>query len=437
MSVPQQKYDIAIIGAGACGMTAAITAARRGASVCLIEGGARVGTKILKTGNGKCNLSHAPIEGDEYRGSDSKRVAGFLNRFGVDETLEFFKSIGLITREKDGYIYPYSEMASSVLDVLRFAVAASGAEVICSAKATAISGSDGDYAVLCKIDPDGNGNSKSAKSEIHAKKVILCTGGCADPVSGSDGSGIRIAENLGLNVLKPLPALVKVKAANSKDMAVCAGVRSKGVVSVYVGNGASDIASGANPVSYDRGEIQFTKDGLSGIPVFNVSRYISRALDEGDSVRIRLDLCPEMNEDELAFFITDHIRNGYGNAGISIDEALSGIQNKKLNTYILKTIGVKPSAPAADIGRDEISRYAHALKALDFNIENTYGFEQAQVTSGGVDLNEVDDNLQAVRYPGMYLAGELLDVDGPCGGYNLQWAWTSGYIAGNSAASDL
>ena len=433
MSVPHRKYDIAVIGAGACGMTAAITAARQGASVCLIEGGARVGSKILKTGNGRCNLSHAPIDGTEYGGSGGERISGFLERFGVDETLDFFRSAGLITREKDGYIYPYSEMASSVLDVLRFAVNETGTDVICSAKAVDIARSDDGYTIHCESDPDGKG--KPVKSAFHADKVILCTGGCADPATGSDGSGIRIAKKLGLNVIKPLPALVKVAVVNSKDMAVCAGVRSKGVVSVYAETAAPGCTFDEDPAASDRGEIQFTKDGLSGIPVFNVSRYISRVLDESKRVKVKLDLCPEMSADELASFINGHILNGCGSGGISIEEALAGVINKKISTYILKTVGIRPSTSVRDISREQVEKYACAAKKLEFDIDYVYGFEQAQVTSGGVDMREVDDNLQSVRYPGLYLAGELLDVDGPCGGYNLQWAWTSGYIAGKSAAA--
>ena len=433
MSASHRKYDIAVIGAGACGMTAAIAASRQGANVCLIESGSRVGTKILKTGNGRCNLSHTPIEGSEYRGSGDGRIGTFLKTFGVDETLEFFGSIGLITREKDGYIYPYSEMASSVLDVLRFAVKDSGADVLCSVKVTDIIRSDDGYNLQCESDPDEKG--KTVKSAYHASKVILCTGGCADPATGSDGSGIRIAQKLGLKVVKPLPALVKVTVLNSRDLAVCAGVRCKGIVSVYMGDGGSDMSSGTEAVASDRGEIQFTKDGLSGIPIFNVSRYISRALDGSVRVRVKLDLCPEMSADELVSFIMGYIRNGCSAGDISTEEALAGIMNKKINTYILKSTGIRPSTPVRDIGRDRIVKYADAVKMLEFDINGTYGFEQAQVTSGGVDMCEVDDNLQSVKYPGLYLAGELLDVDGPCGGYNLQWAWTSGYLAGKSAAA--
>ncbi len=400
------QYDIAVIGAGASGLTAAVAAARKGRKVCLIESNQRVGRKILETGNGRCNLSHKPIDGTEYRGSGTDRLPGFLKRFGVDETLDFFRSIGLMTREREGYVYPYSETASSVLDVLRFSVEDAGTVVYTDRRVRSI---------VCRDDgfeADG----------IRARKLILATGGSADPASGSDGNGFKLARELGLSIIKPLPALVKVCTGDPKEMAVTAGVRAKGNVMI--------VSSGC--IASDSGEIQFTKDGLSGIPVFNVSRYISRALEDGQHVRLILDLMPEAGIKDIEYYVSD-MRGGGAGSSRTVEEALSGLIHKKINAFICKRIGITAGTPVENMTPDVISRYASAVKALEYDIVSTYGFDQAQVTCGGVDFDEVDDDLQSIRIPGLYLSGEILDIDGPCGGYNLQWAWTSGYIAGSSA----
>ncbi len=406
MAVSHTKYDIAVIGAGASGMVAAIVSARTGASVCLIEANPRVGRKILETGNGRCNLSHTPIDGSEYRGSGAGRITGFLERFGTDETLRIFRDLGLLTRERDGYIYPYSETASAVLDVLRFAVADAGIELYTGKHADKIVRGDGWFDIC----------------GIHADKVILSAGGAADPASGSDGSGYKLAADLGLKTVRPLPALVKVRVRDQKEMSVTAGVRAKGVVSAMT----------TECMAYDRGEIQFTRDGLSGIPVFNVSRYISCAIEEGLDVRLVLNLMPDMSITDIEEYVSG-LTAGEGARRRSIDEALAGVLHKKINTYVCKRLGININDPAGNMTREMISGYAGLIKALEYDIESVHGFENAQVTAGGVDFDEVDDDLQSIKVPGLYLTGEIMDIDGPCGGYNLQWAWTSGYIAGNAA----
>lgn len=410
MDATHSQYEIAVIGAGASGMVAAIFAARTHTSVCLIESNSRVGRKILETGNGRCNLSHTSIDGTEYRGGGADRIGAYLERFGVSETIDFFKSIGLLTRERDGYIYPYSETASAVLDVLRFAVEEAGVDVYTDRKLRRIMRC-GDCFEL-----DG----------IRAKRVILCAGGSADPASGSDGSGMGIARDLGLKIIEPLPALVKVRTSDQKSTSITAGVRAKGNVSVLIDG--KHIAS-------DTGEIQFTKDGLSGIPVFNVSRYISRAIADGHRVGMILDLMPEMSLSDITEYLSTLMEKQNVRTQ-NIEEVLSGILHKKLNACICKRMGISPGASSSELTPELIAQYASLVKALGYEIDSVYGFEQAQVTCGGVDFSEVDDNLQSIRIPGLYLAGEILDIDGPCGGYNLQWAWTSGYIAGISASTE-
>ncbi len=405
------QYDIAVTGGGASGMIAAVCAALNGKRVCIIEKNDRAGKKILKTGNGRCNLTHDPLDAGAYRGSGADRVCEYLDRFGVDDTLLFFKNIGLLTRNREGYVYPYSETASAVLDVLRFAVRDAGVHLITCTTVKHISRAQNGYLIECKKTADGRDEAVN----IIASRVIMTTGGSADPVSGSDGSGYTIAQKLGLKVQKPLPALVKVKVSDDHIQAL-AGVRAKG--RVYIENtGISDL-----------GEIQFTKDGLSGIPVFNISRYISKMLDEGSKVKLRLDLMPDMAPDDLFFFMNS-IRSHE-----TAEEMMSGVIHKKINAYIFKRLGAGIGMSTDLLDDVLIHSYSKLVKGLSFDISSTGTFEEAQVTAGGVDFAEVDADLQCIRYPGLYLAGEILDIDGPCGGYNLQWAWTSGYIAGQCAS---
>ncbi len=417
------QYDIAVTGGGASGMMAAVCAALNGARVCILEKNDRAGKKILKTGNGRCNLTHDPLDADSYRGSGAARVKEYLDRFGTSDTLEFFKKLGLLTRNRDGYVYPYSETASAVLDVLRFAVRDAGVDLITSTEAAHVVPAGKGFLIKCRQTGE---DGKIRNIDISASKVILSAGGCADPVSGSDGSGFAIARELGLKVIKPLPALVKVRvsddaaggATGDARIQSLAGVRAKGVVSID----GTDIS--------DAGEIQFTKDGLSGIPVFNISRYISRMLDEGGRVTVKLDLMPEMGTDELVSFISSLKCN------TTAEEMFGGVIHKKINAYIFKRLGASAGMSADLVDPALIQSYSKLIKELDFDVSSTGTFEEAQVTAGGVDFAEVDPDLQCIDYPGLYLTGEILDTDGPCGGYNLQWAWTSGYIAGQSAWAD-
>ncbi len=433
-------YDICVIGAGASGMMAALAGAMSGAKVCLLEAKDRVGTKILKTGNGRCNLSHSPISGDEYAGTGATYLSGYLDRFGVSDTLDFFKHIGLFTREKDGYIYPYSENASAVLDVLRFSVRDYGVRVYTGHYVKSIEKDGKGFSVICNVRDDaddkdkrpGSGrdrkipeSAKVSQQIMTARNVILSTGGAADPSSGSDGNGFKLARKLGLHVIKPLPSLVKV-IADDKDMAILSGVRAKGKVWIIPDD----------PISIDMicdmGEIQFTKDGLSGIPVFNISRHVSVMLDKGLEVVLSVDLMPDMEDSEIKKHLVSLSEND--RSDMSIEELMSGVINKKIASYIFKKTGVNPNTQVSEIPDKKTDIIIRLLKDMRFNISTTYGFDQAQVTCGGVDFSEVGDDLQCIRIPGLYLTGELLDIDGRCGGYNLQWAWTSGYIAGHHAA---
>ena len=410
------KTDICIIGAGASGMTAAIAAAEAGAEVCLIESGDRGGRKILKTGNGKCNLSHTPTTSEAYHGSGRQRIDSFLGSFGTNETKAFFERLGLITRERDGYVYPYSEQASVVLDVLRYNIGSERIRLMTEIRADMIRPERNCFCI-------GN--------DIKARRVILAAGGMASPETGSDGSGLKIAADLGLRIVEPFPALTKL-TVREKSIVSLFGVRAKGKLTVYL--------SGVGAILSDRGEIQFTKDSISGIPVFNISGEVIRAMEQGCKAKAVIDLIPEYDESELCDRLNERITSPGSRSlirNMNAEQLFTGLVHKKLCLYAMDRAGIRPSDKADTLEPEMLHRFIYELKNLTFNISSYYGYEQAQVMSGGVHFDEVDDDLRCVRIPGLYLAGELLDIDGICGGYNLQWAWTSGYIAGKRAAESL
>ena len=425
------KIRVAVTGGGASGMTAAIGAARAGAEVYLIEGNDRVGKKPLSTGNGKCNFTNRNVE----KIAESGRRAGglqpvgtgldcevlpvpipdmpcfhsgdpsfpgqVLKRFGYRETIDFFKGLGVVPKEKNGYVYPAGGQASAVLDLLRLELERLGVKVICSTriknvriKASDVSGISG--FVLEGTGPEGKPFSLSAD------RVILACGGKAAPATGSDGSGYALAEKLGHSVTPLSPALVQLRCQEDFYKRL-SGIRTEGTVRLYVDG---------KPKAEDRGELQLTAYGISGIPVFQVSRFAGLALPEGRNVTAELDLMPSMSRKELETYFRTFSPERYG-----------GLLNKKLLALLLKRYGTKPEDLAAGV------------KGFRTRIKAVNPFENAQVTAGGVDTRQIDPATMMSRIiPGLYFAGELADVDGMCGGYNLQWAWSSGYLAGSSAA---
>lgn len=417
MTVRQTKYhDIAIIGGGASGLIAALYADRDGRDVCIIESGERVGKKILSTGNGKCNLSHSNITAEAYHGSGKKNIEYYLKQYDVNDTLDFFKSIGLVTRERDGYIYPYSEQASAVLDVLRFSLQQTDIKIYNN----------------CMVDSFDHTNNMSL-FEIHTscgnimtKRIILCTGGYAAPNTGSNGKMISYMKSCGEKVVDPTPALVKLKS----DSDICNslnGVRAKGSILVYCNDQQTSIR--------EYGEIQFTKDGLSGIPIFNISSQIGYFIKEKKNVSVELNMIPDLDEKELVETMENRILTS--RECLTSDDIFTGVVNKKISQSVMKLCGIKASMPAKELSKKQIINFFKTLKSFRFHITDTYGYDSAQVTAGGISFEAVDKNLQSKGLPGVYYAGEILDIDGICGGYNLQWAWTSGAIAGQNAAKSI
>lgn len=371
-------------------MAAAIAAARSGASVVIAEGGARVGKKLLSTGNGRCNLTHVSPAVDAYNG-DVDFVADVLGELGATGAFTFFKSLGLLLHsDREGRVYPYSNSATTVLDALRRELDRLGVEIVCGFKVKSVAVRDGAFTV---VSADG--------AKLDAAKVIFAAGGAAAPSSGSDGSGFALLEALGIKRTALRPALTGIRCGGTARFK---GVRAKARASLV--RSGEEIAAAA-------GEVQFSDTGLSGICVFDISRFAQK----GDEVYI--DLLPDYSE-ELA---ADVLAELDGGRKLPAAELLCGVFNRRLAEFA-----------AAQARGSGFAALAKSAKSLRFKVDGVMPFANAQVTAGGVPANEVGRDLQSVRVPGVYIAGELLDVDGLCGGYNLHWAWCSGIRAGASAA---
>lgn len=412
-----KEKKVLIIGAGASGMTAAIFAARQGAKVSLIEHKDRVGKKILSTGNGKCNLSNRHMEASCYRSS----VPGFpmevIRQFPVEATLDFFRQLGIVMKDRNGYLYPWSGQASAVLEVLRSELLECGVEVKTGCEVQIIR-------TPLESKRDGLGpvyRLETSCGVLSGDALILATGSKAAPATGSDGSGYLLARNLGHRIIKPLPALVQLRCKEGFYKQI-SGVRTEARVS---------IVSGGQTLAEDTGELQLTDYGISGIPVFQVSRYAVRALDAGKKVTAILDFSPDMEKKETITLL--QARKSLA-GGRSMEEFFTGWQHKKLAQLFLKQAGVLGNRPIGSLTEKEIHTLAALLKAFQTEVTASNSFEQAQICCGGVDVREINPvTLESKKQKGLYLIGELLDVDGICGGYNLQWAWSTGAIAGTHA----
>lgn len=393
--------NIVIIGAGAAGMTAAIAASSNKNKIVLLEHDDRVGKKILATGNGKCNLTNENMSSDKFRCTDKNVVERVIKKFGYSETISFFKDLGLIFKNRDGYIYPYSGQASSVLDVLRMKCDSLGVKTMTKIKPLHIKQDKAGFVVKCKCD--------KGEIDIKADKLIIATGSPASNLPGADSSGYELVKELGYKVKKVLPALTGLKCQENfcKSMS---GVRCDGRVSLYINN---------ELIAEDTGEIQFTDYGISGIPVFQVSRYASIGLNNGDKVTAKVDFIPHLSYKELKEIFKNKVDKCPKK---NIEEQFVGVLNKKIAGVLIKRYG------------NNIDSIIKGIKNFNYTIKGTNPFEQSQIATGGIDVSQIDfETMESKKHKNLYFAGEIIDVDGICGGYNLQWAWSTGYIAGRNA----
>ena len=405
------KKQIGVIGGGAAGMMAAITAAREGAKVTIFERNDRVGKKILQTGNGKCNLGNRALSVECYHGTDLQWIGKALERFDTEDTIRFFQSIGLMVKEKNGYLYPVCEQAAAVLDVLRYELQALGVEIVFSCKITKVERMDSGKLLVS----DG-------EKEWMLDAVIVTCGGKAAPATGSDGSGFKIAKKLGHTCTLTVPALVQLRCQETDILKGIAGVRTDSEIGILCDG---------EEICRERGELQLTDYGISGIPVFQLSSSVNYRLRERRECVAQIDFLPELSEEEyLKLQESRKLLLGDRTA----EEFFTGILHKKLTSALLKLAGIRLATPMREIPEEKIHNFYLLCRNFRLHITESNPYENAQVSAGGVAVTEVKETMESKYCAGVYFAGEILDVDGRCGGYNLQWAWSSGYLAGYYAA---
>lgn len=411
------KKSVYIIGAGPAGMMAAITAAESRADVTLLEHNDRIGKKILSTGNGRCNFSNVNQKEEFYRSDNKKFPWEVIQKYPVEQTIDFFETLGIYPKDKNGGLYPFSEQASAVLDVLRMEVERLRIHVLTGIHVKEIVRQKKGFRILATV------NGKEEKRFL-ADSIVLCTGSKAASKLGSDGSGYDLAKKLGHHMIPVVPALVQLKCKENYFKSL-AGIRLHGKVSLYVEQKLQ---------GNDTGEIQLTDYGISGIPVFQISRYAAKGIYEKKAVHAVLDFMPDMSSEELEKFL---LQRKSERPVKEMEQFFTGIFNKKLITVLLKNANISLHKKAGELSIKEIKNLVFHIKEWKVEIIGTNPFEQAQVCAGGVDTREIDpETMESKLVDGLYFAGELVDVDGICGGYNLQWAWSSGYLAGKGAAND-
>ena len=399
---------VAVIGGGASGMMAAVTAASGGAHVILLEHKDRIGKKILSTGNGRCNFTNIHQEPICYHSEDPLFPWEVVERFNAQAVISFFLQLGVYSKNRNGYIYPNSDQASAVLDAFRMELDRLKVEIRTGVECREIRPGKKGFTILTDQEP------------VRADRVILCAGSKAAPATGSDGSGYDLAKKLGHRILPVLPALTALKC-EEKFFKSIAGVRANGSVSIW---------SDGECIAKDTGEIQLTDYGISGIPVFQVSRYASQLLYEKKETDAVLDFMPDFTKAQTNAFLRARAQT---RPDKSAEMFLIGLFHKKLCDLWIRLSEIPRQRKAGELTEDEIARLTGLIKEFRVRVRETNPYDKAQVCCGGVDTREVNpETLESVYVPGVYFAGEILDVDGMCGGYNLTFAWASGYVAGRA-----
>lgn len=401
-------YDVIIIGAGASGLMAAAVAASKGARVALLEHKDDIGKKILATGNGRCNFTNTDMSVNKFHGSKALIKNG-LSQFNYADTIRFFKELGIPAYDNAGYIYPNSRQAASVVAAFRMELMRLHVDMKTGINITDIKPADDRTGYCIQTD----------KGSFKSKRLIIACGLTASPKLGSDGSLFRQIEALGHHIQKPLPALCGFS---------CDGLNFKKITGVRCDATVASVIDG-QMTEQNTGELQLADYGISGIPVFQISSLMSRALDKGQKVEVIIDFLPAFSDDELNGYIKDRSITTTDNR--SLNEMLNGLLNNKLLLELIHKSGVSPDKKGRLLTDDDCKSLTRSIKHTAVSVKKPRGLEFAQVCAGGIYTKEIDvRTLESKIHPGLYFCGELLDVDGICGGYNLQWAWTSGYIAG-------
>lgn len=490
----ERKRTVAVIGGGAAGMMAAIEAARAGAIVTLIEKNAQLGKKLATTGNGRCNYTNLDMVdriGGKFRGFHPEFAEAALDALPPEAVLDWFREIGVEPRFRGSYVYPNSDQASAVVDALREELHRLSVKVHYNAEVKSVQRVDGDAeASAVKVPMPGKTASadgaaasqiqqkrdtayfliKCTDAVVKADRVILAAGSKAAPKTGSNGDGYFIARKLGHRIVPYVPALCGIRCAGDVFKAL-AGIRTEAALELVVDG---------HCVDREAGELQLVDYGISGIPVFQLSRYAAYALQEGKKAAVYINFLPGFTERnvsaeaavrdseqvsaaaEASMIEVSGVKNRQNArtelrgsavedpkdqalqlfrerqqrlAGRKMESFFTGLLHQKLGQLLLRMANVRPEIPVAELSEKQLRSLASLSVRFKAECVEMNGFQQAQVVAGGVDTSEVDPRTMASRLvPGLYFAGEVLDIDGICGGYNLQWAWASGFVAGRHAA---
>ena len=401
---------IGIIGGGASGMAAALAAAQNtDVQVILMERQARVGRKLQATGNGRCNLTNLHASEGGYHGEEAAFADYAISHFGPEETRNWFRSLGLFTvAEESGRVYPYSDQANSVLDVLRFALEKPNIAVKLGFEVEKVKKTPSGFRV------------ESKEESLECDKLIVACGGLAGTKLGGTMSGYKLLRSLGHKCTKLRPTLVQLKSGWNGVTAL-KGVRANCHAAIYH-NGQLHRES--------TGEIQFTEYGLSGPVIFEISRDACQGIGEWSC---RLDFLPDISGEILK---AELLRRK--DTHLPVSELLTGILHNRLGRVVTQEVGISAYVPVAQLEENEIGEVCRAVKGFDISLTEPMGMDSAQVTAGGIVTKEFDAaTMESRLIPGLYACGEVLDIDGDCGGYNLQWAWSSGRLAGLHAGGKL
>lgn len=392
---------VIVIGGGASGLMAAITVKNAHCDVMILERNTKLGKKILATGNGRCNFTN--VDATELHYNHPYFVQPVFEQMNPKKTLHYFESLGIAAKiEDEGKTYPLSEQASSIVDVLVYEIERLHIPVVYDAKVVSLSKKDTFHVFL------------ENQSVYEADAVILATGGMAMPKSGSDGSGYRLAEAFGHHITSTFPALVKLEL-ESPHLKALDGVKFPGSVEL-IHNHLS--------IQQEYGDVLFTKYGISGPAILQISRKANALLQDKQEIYIKVILVQGLNQREVAIRFNQLSEK-------TVEMSLIGLINKRIIHPILKEANIPFHLKVNQLSKQHMNTLMKLLFDWQFKVIGSKDFDDAQVTAGGIDIKEVNpQTLGSKKVPGLFFCGEILDIDGLCGGYNLQWAWSSGYVCG-------
>ena len=400
---------------------AAINAAKGGCHTILLEKNDRIGKKLYATGNGRCNLTNLSLTESCYHGDDASKRMRILSEFPPEALIASFEEMGLLCHDRQGYVYPRTDQASSVVRALELTLKKYGVTVMTETEVTSVRKTSAGFEVGVRMAGKKNGTKfEGSKSSMAADAVIISCGGMAGPQYGCSGDGYQIARSFGHSVTPLHPALTSLISDDS-NIRLADGVRCAASIRI----GSSDRADG---------ELQIASYGLSGIPVFQVSQTAAMLLDNNSSVMAVIDFLPGIPEEKWQEITAVRISSQDNQP---LGDLFAGLVHEKVLRWILSRLSLQPETKRAKVSDEQIADALRLMRSFEVSITGLKGYEKAQTTSGGVPLAEVDDNLMSTICPGLFLTGELLNTDGLCGGYNLQWAFATGRKAGIAAAAEL